>query len=81
MANSLTGCGTARYLWLEQDGKCLVCHSPLTLAEGWHIHHLLPRIQGGSDRVNNLILLHANCHRQVHSEGMVLNQTASREGR
>jgi RNA-directed DNA polymerase len=81
MANSLTGRGTARYLWLEQDGKCPVCHSPLTLAEGWHIHHLLWRSKGGSDLIDNLVLLHPNCHRQVHSEGMVLNKTASREGR
>jgi hypothetical protein len=34
MAGSLTGRGTARYLWLEQDGQCLVCGQPLTLAEG-----------------------------------------------
>ena len=81
MANSLTGRGTARYLWLEQDGKCLVCHSPLTLEEGWHVHHLLWRSKGGSDGIDNLVLLHPNCHRQVHSEGMVLNKTASREGR
>jgi RNA-directed DNA polymerase len=81
MANSLTGRGTARYLWLEQDGKCLVCQSPLTLAEGWHIHHLLWRSKGGTDLIENLVLLHPNCHRQVHSEGMVLNKPASREGR
>ena len=31
--------------------------------------------------IDNLVLLHPNCHRQVHSEGMVLNKTASREGR
>lgn len=81
MTNSLTGRGTARYLWLEQDGKCLVCHSPLTLEEGWHIHHLLWRSKGGSDLIENLVLLHPNCQRQVHSEGLVLNKTASRAGR
>jgi hypothetical protein len=26
-------------------------------------------------------LLHANCHRQVHSKGLVVEKTASREGR
>jgi RNA-directed DNA polymerase len=40
MAGTLTGRGTARYLWLEQDGKCLICQQPLTLTEGWHVHHL-----------------------------------------
>jgi RNA-directed DNA polymerase len=33
MASTLTGRGTARYLWLEQDRKCLVCSQPLTLEE------------------------------------------------
>ena len=81
MANSLTGQGKARYLWLEQDGKCLVCHGPLTLEEGWHVHHLHWRTLGGSDLIDNLVLLHPNCHRQVHSQGLVVAKSASREGR
>jgi RNA-directed DNA polymerase len=81
MADSLTGQGKARYLWLQQDGKCLVCRSPLTLEEGWHIHHLIWRTLGGTDLIMNLVLLHPNCHRQVHSEGLVVAKTASREGR
>jgi RNA-directed DNA polymerase len=81
MANCLTGRGTARYLWLAQDGKCLVCRQPLTLEEGWHVHHLLWRSHGGDDLTDNLVLLHPNCHRQVHSEGLVVETFASREGR
>jgi RNA-directed DNA polymerase len=81
MASTLTGRGTVRYLWLEQEGKCLVCGQGLTLAEGWHVHHLLWRSHGGTDRIDNLVLLHPNCHRQVHSEGLVVAKTASREGR
>jgi RNA-directed DNA polymerase len=81
LANSLTGRGTARYLWLEQHGKCLVCGQPLTLEEGWHVHHLLWRAFGGDDNTDNLTLLHSNCHRQVHSEGLVVEKFASREGR
>jgi RNA-directed DNA polymerase len=81
MASTLTGRGTARYLWLEQDGKCPVCGQPLTLEAGWHIHHLHWRTHGGDDQVDNLVLLPPNCHRQVHSERLVVNQAASREGR
>ena len=81
MAQTLVGRGTARYLWLEQDGKCLVCGQALTLEEGWHVHHLRWRCYGGDDTLDNLVLLHANCHRQVHSERLVVNKTASREGR
>ena len=42
---------------------------------------VLSRSKGGNDPIDNLILLHPDCHRQDHSEGMVLNKTASREGR
>jgi RNA-directed DNA polymerase len=81
MSSTLTGRGTSRYLWLEQDGKCLVCAQPLDLEAGWHIHHLLWRSHGGDDTVDNRVLLHPNCHRQVHGEGLVMNKAASREGR
>jgi RNA-directed DNA polymerase len=81
MASTLTGRGTARYLWYEQGGKCLVCAQPLTLEVGWHVHHLLWRSHGGSDEIENTVLLHPNCHRQVHSEGLVVEKAASREGR
>jgi RNA-directed DNA polymerase len=81
MARTLTGCGTARYLWLEQHGRCLVCGQPLTLEAGWHVHHLVWRTHGGTNLLDNLVLLHPNCHRQVHSEGLVVEKFASREGR
>jgi len=81
MASTLTGRGSARYLWLEQDGQCLVCGQPLTLEAGWHVHHVLWRVHGGTDLIDNLVLLHPNCHRQVHSEGLVVEKAASREGR
>jgi RNA-directed DNA polymerase len=80
-ASTLTGQGTARYLWLEQEGRCPVCRQALTLEPGWHVHHLVWRSLGGDDLVDNLVLLHPNCHRQVHGEGLVLNKVASREGR
>jgi RNA-directed DNA polymerase len=81
MASTLTGRGTTRYLWREQGGKCLVCDQPLTPETGWQIHHLLWRTRGGDDTIANLALLHPNCHRQVHSEGLVVEKAASREGR
>jgi hypothetical protein len=33
------------------------------------------------DLIENLVLLHANCHRQVHSEGLVVGKPAYREVR
>jgi RNA-directed DNA polymerase len=81
LASNLRGRGTTRYLWLEQDGKCLVCGQSLTLEEAWHVHHLRWRSHGGDDTVDNLVLLHPNCHRQIHNQRLVVDKTASREGR
>lgn len=58
------------YLWREQNGLCPVCDQPLTQLTGWHNHHIVWRTQGGSDHVENRVLLHPNCHRQVHSQGL-----------
>ncbi len=54
-------------LWKEQEGKCPVCAQKITKETGWHVHHLLYRVFGGTDHLSNLMLLHPNCHRQVHA--------------
>jgi RNA-directed DNA polymerase len=66
---SLRGKRQTLQLWLEQQGKCPVCGQMLTEEEQWNTHHIRPRVEGGEDRLDNLVLLHLNCHRQVHSRG------------
>jgi RNA-directed DNA polymerase len=58
------------HLWKEQQGLCPVCHQKITKITGWHSHHLLWRSKGGSDRVENRVLLHPTCHQQVHNQGL-----------
>ena len=81
MAATLTGQRTTRILWNDQAGKCLRCGEPLTPETGWQHHHVTWRVHGGSDSIDNLVLLHPNCHRHVHSKGLVVTKAASREGR
>ncbi|WP_162562887.1 HNH endonuclease [Orientia tsutsugamushi] len=54
-------------LWRRQKGKCLVCFDLIDNGESVHVHHITPIRCGGTDHINNLCLLHENCHRQVHS--------------
>jgi hypothetical protein len=42
----------------------------MTKATGWHDHHIEYRVHGGSDALGNRVLLHPNCHTQVHSTGL-----------
>ena len=81
MQSTLDGRGTIGYLWKDQSGRCPVCSQPLTEASGWHLHHRQWRVHGGDDGVENLRLLHANCHRQIHSAKLEGDQAASCERR
>ena len=57
-------------LWWEQNGLCPVCDEKITKITGWHSHHIIYRVHGGIDGNSNRVLLHPNCHRQVHSKGL-----------
>jgi len=67
MKDNLKGRRRLLHLWLTQDGKCPNCGEHITKETGWHLHHILPKAQGGTDAMSNLVILHPNCHRQVHS--------------
>jgi RNA-directed DNA polymerase len=69
-AATLVGRQRLIYLWKEQDGICPVCNQKITELTGWHNHHIIRRVQGGSDGMENRVLLHPNCHMQVHSRGL-----------
>jgi RNA-directed DNA polymerase len=59
--------GRLRSLWLRQSGRCPICRQAVTVESGWHVHHVVWKVHGGSDRLDNLALLHPTCHKQVHS--------------
>ncbi|OPD71527.1 HNH endonuclease signature motif containing protein, partial [Pseudomonas aeruginosa] len=37
---------------------------------GWHVHHLVRRVDGGPDINANLVMVHPNCHNQIHVNGL-----------
>lgn len=47
-------------------GKCPNCKQEITLETEWETHHIVQRSQGGKDIASNLMMLHPNCHRQLH---------------
>jgi RNA-directed DNA polymerase len=81
MARTLKGRGTLLYLWKEQNGVCPVCNQKITSLTGWHNHHIVRRVLGGSDTADNRVLLHPNCHQQVHHQGLDVGKPASRPRR
>ena len=72
MAENLRERRKLLYLWKEQSGICPVCDQPITILTGWHNHHLVWRVHGGTDQAENRVLLHPTCHTQVHRQGLTV---------
>lgn len=76
MKEKLTGRIQWLRLWWRQDKECPNCHEKITEETGWHVHHILPKSEGGKDNHSNLVLLHPNCHRQIHSQRLEVAKPA-----
>ena len=37
-----------------------------TIPKGWHVHHIVPRSEGGSNDASNLICVHPKMHTLIH---------------
>jgi RNA-directed DNA polymerase len=59
-------------LWWSQDKVCAHCGERITRETGWNVHHITPKHDGGRDTLSNLVLLHPNCHRKIHSQGITV---------
>ncbi|HCF2456866.1 TPA: group II intron reverse transcriptase/maturase [Pseudomonas aeruginosa] len=70
MQNSLRGRKKLINLWLEQDRRCPICQELITQTTGWHVHHIVRRVDGGKDGNTNLVMVHPNCHSQIHANGL-----------
>jgi RNA-directed DNA polymerase len=80
MARTLRGRRKLRYLWEEQNGICPICNQKITKLTGWHNHHIVWRVLGGSDERENRVLLHPTCHRKVHSQGLTVTKPRPQPG-
>jgi RNA-directed DNA polymerase len=72
MVDNLKGRRQLLRLWKEQDGLCPLCSQKITKLTGWYNHHIVWRTNGGPDKAENRVILHPNCHHQVHSLGLTV---------
>jgi RNA-directed DNA polymerase len=62
--------GRKARIWIKQEGLCAHCKgelAPSELGERVHIHHIIPKSQGGGEEISNLSMVHSVCHEQIHS--------------
>lgn len=69
MYYSLTEDKPLHKLWKKQKGKCPNCKQFITTNTDWDVHHIIPKSNGGDNRSSNLMMLHINCHKQIHNRG------------
>ena len=75
--NSLAGRKKLIHLWFDQQGRCLVCSQRITRETGWHVHHIIRRVDGGGNTMQNLVMVHPTCHDQIHRLGLKVTKPAS----
>ncbi len=80
MADNLHGRRYLLHLWKEQNGICPICKQKITRLTGWHNYHIVWRSLGGPDTTDNRILLHPNCHAQVHSLKLTVEKPCPSRG-
>ena len=57
-------------LYGSQSGLCALCGLPIDEERGWHDHHIVHKVAGGSDKLANRVLLHPGCHTKLHALGL-----------
>lgn len=72
MAKNLTFQKQLVSLYMSQSGRCALCGEPLDPAGGWHDHHIVRKVDGGSDLLSNRVLLHPVCHTRLHVLGLTV---------
>lgn len=53
-------------LWVAQYGKCAVTGKILWIDEV-HCHHKIPLVDGGTDKYQNLVIVHKDIHILIHA--------------
>jgi len=80
MHNPLKGRKRLIRLWLEQEGRCPTCQQSITQETGWHVHHIIRRMDGGKDGNANLVMVYPSCHSQIHAKGLNVVKPARASG-
>lgn len=55
------------FVMAREKCKCQLCGKSI-LGGKVNLHHITPRSKGGTDKANNLALLHEECHKRLHKE-------------
>jgi len=63
-------------LYKSQSGNCALCGTAITRETGWHDHHIVRKVDGGTDLLSNRVLLHPVCHSKLHVKRLTVAKPA-----
>lgn len=55
------------FILAREHGRCQLCNKEYD-NNGWHLHHIILRNEGGTNKPDNLALLHEKCHDKLHKQ-------------
>jgi 5-methylcytosine-specific restriction endonuclease McrA len=58
------------FILAREKNTCQLCNEGYSKTDHWHKHHIIPRSQGGTDKPDNIALLHEKCHDRLHEKGL-----------
>jgi RNA-directed DNA polymerase len=67
-------------IWRKQGGRCPICQQLIETTQQWDKHHIKPKKEGGEEKMENLMLLHPTCHRQLHSNAKMAHSIKTKVG-
>ena len=53
---------------IHNEGTIAICPICCKCKEGFDIHHLIKKSQGGTNTIDNLVVLCSECHHLAHDE-------------
>jgi len=56
------------FITSREKNKCQLCGKEMTKENSGHLHHVISRKDGGTDKPSNIALLHKSCHKRLHEE-------------
>ena len=57
------------YIIAREHSKCQLCGKESSKGDSFRLHHIIPKPKG-TNKPNNLVLLHEKCHDKVHKKGL-----------
>jgi hypothetical protein len=58
------------FILSREKGLCQLCEKESSKTDKWNLHHTITKVNGGTDKPDDLALLHEKCHIKLHKNNL-----------